>query len=400
MYGKDVLRVFTFSLMLMGGSVLIGAGCDGGGAPPDQGTKVVWSQKTDKPNLGLAQPVMDGDSVYAVTGYRVKSYHVETGDLGWVTRVSDPDDLLSGRELIEDRSTLFINDNDEVTAISKADGRIRWQTEVLDFRGVKRVRMAETATHLFLPGYDKVVRLRKEDGTVDLRIPIDRKEPGEVTQVAYGPRAHDGVLYVPTGYARDSLSYTEGNVFAFDAETGAYIWGYEAPNRYVPYGNRDSARADGAVFGLGLSDNRVVFPSGQSIVSLDAATGEEMWESLYPEDGFSYDAVVSGDTVFVGSLGKVVYAIDLETGEEYWSKELKASIMDVFSIRDGRIYFVAHAGGRIWVLDRESGSVVWSGLPPGHAGNPRIRVYLTPLAIGEEYMVALDGTKIYGLEKP
>lgn len=105
--------------------------------------------------------------------------------------------------------------------------------------------MTENDSHLFLGGTGEVVRLRKDDGTVDLRIEVDRLlHPDADEQNAYDPEIFgDDMLVVPASYFFDGAEEVSGNVFAYDAHTGDLLWEHELPQKQIPQPNSsDSMR--------------------------------------------------------------------------------------------------------------------------------------------------------------
>lgn len=274
-----------------------------------------------------------------------------------------------------------------------------WRTYVKNFDA--DWTMSQNTAHLFVGGDNEVMRLRKADGAVDLRIPIEQLEPEDVKQNAHSPVvSNDGILYVPTGFYRESFGATEGNFLAFDAQTGNYRWGFDIPNRKEKLaGRRDSSYVDAATYGADISDDLVVFPAGQTIYALNRFTGEKQWETFFEGDAFDLGVTIKDGVVYVGSLQEHVYALDLGTGEILWQTYSPGSITTILTVQDERVYFCNEAGEQLWVLEATTGEVIWNGFPP-EFDEDRSYTYLSPLAVGEGYMVNVGSEKIYALTVP
>jgi outer membrane protein assembly factor BamB len=156
---------------------------------------------------------------------------------------------------------------------------------------------------------------------------------------------------------------------------------------------------DAGTYDADISDDLVVFPAGQTIYALDRFTGEKRWETFFEEDAFDIGISIGKGMVYVGSLQQHVYALDLQTGEVLWQTYSPGSITTILTVKDGRVYFCNEAGGQLWVLDAKTGKVIWNGFPPEYEEDQDY-YYLSPLAVGEGYMVNVGSRKMYGLTVP
>ena len=366
------------------------------------GWEVAWSRSFSGDYATSAQPVIDSERTYVALGPSLQCRSLEDGEKCWSTDMIASDQDLSAGEILESAGRLFVNDGPLVRAFAKTDGRLVWSTQIQDFRSTINARMAQNTSHLFLGGKGEVVRIRKDDGTVDLRIPVEQLAPDKFAQTAYEVQVDEGQLFVPTAYHRDSFEAIRGNVLVFNAQTGAYQWGYDVPHRYVkPPSVSDSIKLDADVERVGLGNERAVFAASQSVFALDRSTGEKKWDVFFKDDGFGESVVVKSGTAYVGSLGARVYAFDVRTGEQRWaSREMGGSLFTILTAKHGRVYLGNEAGGQIWVLEAETGEVIWHSYPPEYATEGIPYTYVSPLAVGEEYMVNVGGRKIYALTIP
>ena len=112
----------------------------------------------------------------------------------------------------------------------------------------------------------------------------------------------NGVVYV--GSNEQSYETAGGNIYAFDAETGAKIWNYST---------------NGAVYSSpAVSGNMLYIGADDSVYAFNASTGAKIWN--YTTGGFmnSSPNVVNG-VVYIGSGNNNVYALDASTGLKLWN---------------------------------------------------------------------------------
>lgn len=170
-------------------------------------------------------------------------------------------------------------------------------------------------------------------------------------------------LYVTTGF---------GDVISLDAASGEEIW-----REYIrsPMRSGPSVRS-GRVFVLTV-DNR--------ILSLNAENGSILWEQEGIGDGASLlggaSPAVDGTTIVVPFSSGELVAMDIETGRMLWSDSLTAirrtnSVASLAHIRGnpiidrGRVYAISHAG-IMASIDLKTGERIWDS-EIGGIGNPWI----------------------------
>jgi outer membrane protein assembly factor BamB len=113
---------------------------------------------------------------------------------------------------------------------------------------------------------------------------------------------------------------TEGNLFAFDAETGDVLWQHDFNEEY------GAKTAMWGYSGHPLVDGNklisIVGGEGSYVVAFDKDTGKELWKNLTsPEQGYSPPAIlnVMGQRQLVLLRPDAVTAVEPETGKEIWS---------------------------------------------------------------------------------
>lgn len=134
------------------------------------------------------------------------------------------------------------------------------------------------------------------------------------------PIIHDGVMYL--GNPGDVIQ-------AIDAATGDLLWQYRhplPPKEKFPIALGQSKRS------ISLYGDRIIFATwDNTIVALDAKTGEHVWESkrggdLYVQNSsgpiVANGIVVAGSTCQIAAFGCYVTGHDVRTGQELWRNEL------------------------------------------------------------------------------
>jgi alcohol dehydrogenase (cytochrome c) len=159
------------------------------------------------------------------------------------------------------------------------------------------------------------------------------------------PLVHDGVMFLHT--APDTI-------LALDAATGQELWRHV----YKP------AVASTMKMGLGLAGGRVFAPTSDlHVIALDARTGEKAWDhtielsppatnravfNLRSAPLVVGDKVIQGVTASAGPGGGFIVALDINTGKELW--------------RFHTIARPGEPGGNTWndlPLEKRTGGSVW-----------------------------------------
>jgi PQQ-dependent dehydrogenase (methanol/ethanol family) len=130
-----------------------------------------------------------------------------------------------------------------------------------------------------------------------------------------GPSVWNGVMYVAT----------QTGVMALDATNGATLWNYSSPNP-------GTVITDSAVRGAPLVfDGRVYIATRYgAVVGLDAATGEEIWNSPLTNEswneGFTTNPIWANGKIIAAPAGAAgggapgkVHAVSAEDGELLWT---------------------------------------------------------------------------------
>lgn len=362
--------------------------------------EIAWSIPFSDNYVTAVQPLLDNDRVYLTLGPTVRCYRLNSGDLCWQARMLSRDRDIGSREIFDSPNRIFVHSGARVHSYTKADGDLVWETVIPDFDLPAFARAADTDTHLFFGGNGEIVRLRKSDGGIDLRIPVDTLQPEGVVQTARNVRVVDGMLYAPTVYFRESFGVVEGNILAYDADTGTLKWAKRLRNPEIPSnGSDESIRLDSGAYALAADANKVVVPAGQVVYAFDPKSGEQLWDRFFPNDGFSTSVTMHDRTAYVGANSSMLYAIDATNGDLQWSTETSGTLTTILTVSDNRIYFCNELGGDLWVLDQETGDVIIRAVPSDYSQQSRSDTCVSPLGVGATHLVNIGGRKIYALTK-
>ncbi len=392
------------SCLFLLSTLLFIPGCDlfGGGDDRYLMGQLIWSH--DLPDylgkdysVNTTQPLIDGEVVYAVGAGKLFSLELADGTVRWQRSLSGPH---FSDNMVHDAEALYIVHNRLVEAYNKHDGTRRWQMSdglSVRFGGV----LIQTEMHVYPSDTDgEVGRVRKRDGVVDQRITLTDLKPENDEQTS-GTLMHtdDNYLYVPTSYYEPGAPDIGGNVLAYDASTGDYRWGYEVPMRRVPvpgypgnYWMLGGGAEEGVVWG-----SFVIISASSSVIALDRFSGELRWQQTFEESaGFWLGMALVDDVVYVGATDGIIYALDPETGEVLRESQVGGSIITLFAVDEGRIYLTTTTA-RIAILDAGTGQVLWESLAPDDKASGGYSEFLSPVAVGNGYMVNVGSKKIYCL---
>ncbi|HLR25037.1 MAG TPA: PQQ-binding-like beta-propeller repeat protein [Fodinibius sp.] len=406
-----MVKIVTYVLAMS--SLLSSCDLFGGRGDDPKGGEVVWRLENQRENLVGTQPLIKDGKVYFIQDGYLKAYTLDKGNRVWQTQIVSEGNGGYNHRLVESGDKVFLDQGFDIQAHSKSDGSIVWETQVTDdaeeVSGIGEPIMSQDEDHLYAGRKGYVLQLRKRDGQIVRRYPLDRMVPEGVLQGSTEPIISpfgDGMLYVPTSYWDPSGSYPEeasgGNVFAFDASTGDLIWERQiivtTANPY-PDVPGDSLTSSPNMYDAEVQGDLLIVLAGSAVVALDRLTGEKVWESVFSDDGFDVGLATNEHGVYIASAGWHATGLDLETGEEIWRRDITFSNTSIPTVQDGRFYFNNSGGGGIWVLDTATGSVIYHKNTPNH-DRDSYDVYISSLGVGEGYMVNVGSKAVYCLRVP
>lgn len=385
-----------------------------GGANNEHGVKggeVVWRIENQEINTVSTQPLISDGEVFFLQDGNLKAYTIDTGNQIWSRQIVQQGDGDFAHKILESGNKLFLDQGFNINAHSKSSGSIIWETNITDdgseLGGIGNPIMSQDELYLYAGRRGYVVKLRKSDGQITQRFPLDQLAPEGVIQGTTEPVIFpkDDILYVPTSYYDRTTPGEEefgANMFAFEANTGKVIWQTrveyaiadtrtEAPN--------DSILVSPPIEDIELTESLIIALQGRAVVALDRTTGQIQWYNNFPESGFDVGLAVQGNGVYAASVGSFAHKLDLHTGDELWRRDIRFSNTSIPTVQNGRLYFNNSGGGGIWVLDTDDGSIIYNQNTPNyHQDN--FDVYISSLGVGEGYMVNVGSKAVYCLKVP
>jgi outer membrane protein assembly factor BamB len=388
-----------------------------GGGGEDNGIgggEVVWSIENQTDRLVGTQPLIENGKVYFLQDGYLKAYGLEDGNYIWKTQVAWRSAGDYSRTIVESDDRLFLDQGYNIKAFNMSNGSLIWDTRITDdgeeVSCIGSPVMSQYEAHLYAGRDGYVVQLRKADGQITRRYPLDRLVPEGITQGSTEPIISpfgDDILYVPTSFWDDRVAGEEepkGNLFAFDSESGEMLWGrrmeFKMPRIFGDNPNpEDTVIVSSFLFDIEVIESYVVLLVGRFVSVVDRFSGEERWSRFFPDDGFDVGLAVEGTGIYIASAGWHATRLDLETGAIVWRRDIRFSNTSIPTVTDGRMYFNNSGGGGIWVLDAEDGSVIFQENTPNYR-NDSFDVYISSLGVGEGYMVNVGSKAVYCLTVP
>jgi outer membrane protein assembly factor BamB len=151
------------------------------------------------------------------------------------------------------------------------------------------------------------------------------------------PAVADGVLYV----GAENTDLQQYAVYALNADSGDFIW--KSATAGPPFGSPAVA------FGL-------VYVVAGNVYAFDANTGALVWQSQ--DSNCQYSPTLVNGTVYVVCDSNVVYALNAETGTPFWQYSTKGRINASPSVDNGMLY-VNSGDGNLYALNADTGVVNW-----------------------------------------
>lgn len=189
----------------------------------------------------------------------------------------------------------------------------------------------------------------------------------EIAMASGPPVVADGRVYVPAG---DSL-------LVLDADSGDELWRAENGHRGATFWASPTV-SDGVVY-IGDGDAQVR--------AFDAETGDRLWRFETERGVYAAPTLAHHQLVF-GTSSERVYSLDPETGEERWHRDVFGDVMARVAVRPPSI-LVTTAAGEVYSLSLH-GEGLWRRRLPD-------RIDCPPTVVGDAAYVGCNDGKIYAL---
>jgi|GEM_PF-6555974 len=150
------------------------------------------------------------------------------------------------------------------------------------------------------------------------------------------------------GFSQSSVFFESGgNLYSLDASSGQVLWNVS----FAPLFLSTPYYSNGVLY-AGATDN--------SFHALDAATGQEIW--VYDTGAWvESEPVIYGNSIYFGSNDHNLYSLDKDTGKLIWKFKVDEAIQSpaaVFRAKDRRLVAFTTNDGFLYVLDPSSGKQV------------------------------------------
>lgn len=278
----------------------------------DNAVQTVWVRNDLAKDRIVAAPLQVGEVVYVATADNLLlALEAETGTEIW----RFPTEFSIWAQPTYYEGTLFIASMDRfLYAIDAENGSEKWSVKLTGAMSAQPVVNPE-ANLVYAASYDREVHAFGMDSGEEV----------------WSVQASDWVWSAPA-LANDTLYFgdSSGRIFAVNATTGDKVWESSVHSMNVVAGviQNPPLQIKGSIQASPVVQNGVVYFASLGnteseeglLVAINAATGEELWQTTTPASLFSTPVIV-GDVVVVAmqSEAGVLQGYELETGQFSWS---------------------------------------------------------------------------------
>jgi len=341
---------------------------------------IEWSFQADGPVRG--SPLVGSELVFIGSGDG-NFYAIEraTGEERWRFPAGSPihSSPAGGGDLVYfgDRANVFY-------AVNRSSGRLKWRIETGSDRAWE---WGAEGWDYFTSSpvvVDGLVVVGSGDGNVyafDAESGRQRWRVSTEGRVRSSPAVEDGVVYVGSA---------DGRLYAIELLTGELLWRFETQgvaHVSAEFGfDRKTIQSSPAV-----ANGVVYFGSRDGgTYAVDASSGELRWRYDHTTPWVISSPAVSDGSMFEGtSDGLYVHSLNSETGEEYWRFQTRNRAFSSPGV-SGEVLYIGTHSGRLLALDTATGSLSWE-LRFGGA------VMSSPVVDGDRLYVGCDDGAIYSI---
>lgn len=303
-----------------------------------------WSQKLESSNrrdgTGFGAGIgLEGDRLVVASGFGfVAAMDANTGAEIWRTETEAP---MTGAPTIKDGRIFVSSNNNEVLALSLADGTLLWSDQAI----------AESARVLGSPS----------------------------------PAAVEDIVVAP---------YSSGEVIAYLAANGRRLWNeaLASVGQFTPISSINDIGAR-PILGGGL-----VFAASQSGVfaAIDGRTGDRVWQQPI---GTTQAPALAGEYLFIVGVEAELACIKAGTGQVVWVKQLTKFTKE--KKQQGRLTYAGPviASNRILVVSSKGELIAFD--PQTGDETDRLKlgdpVYIEPIAVQDKLIVLTDDARLIAI---
>lgn len=278
----------------------------------------IWTRNDLAADRIVAAPLQVDDIAYVATADNLLlALEGETGQEIWRF---EADFSIWAQPTFHDGILYVASLDRHLYAIDAADGSEIWAAELSGAMSAQPVINVEENL-VYAASYDRAVHA----------LDMDSGEESWVVEamdwIWSAPTLADGTLY---------FGDSSGNVFAVDATNGDILWqaGVHAMNTVAGAAQNPPLTIKGAIQASPAVQDGVVYVASLGneeseeglLVALDAATGDELWQTTTPAPLFS-NPIIIGDVIVVAlqSEAGILQGYELENGRLSWSYQAPES---------------------------------------------------------------------------
>ncbi len=318
---------------------------------PAEGPKLLWSFEGLGP--GHASATVTNTNVFTAG---------TIGEESWVFKFSLDGKLiwksLVGKEWVESypgvRTTpMFYNGKlyimtafGEVVCMNAETGKHIWKVDLMKTYGAQQIKWGMTENLLLddnklycVAGGEEanVLALNPENGALIWKC----KAKGEIS-------AYNSPVIAKHGNRKILLTQTEKSILGIDAQTGAFLWSHDQPNRWSVHANTP-LYFDGKVFCVsGYGKGNVMLK-----LSDDGSKVTELWRDSVFDNRHGGWAMLDGIIYGAGDASKVWVALDANTGKIIKQEKTFGKTGNTIAA-DGMVYGYSETG-EVGLIDPNKG---------------------------------------------
>lgn len=314
------------------------------GATPTIAPTVSASTPTTQPTTQATVPASDADTDWAQFGFDAQGGRCNPNEtslslhtapelkLAW----SDANGAYTESSPVVAHGVVYVasdNPHTAIRAFSAKTGELLWLQVLPNVVETSPTTPAVANGIIYVGSADTLYAFDATTGA-----PLWGKATGNTLQG--WPVVDSGLVYI---------SSQDGHVYALDATTGAPAW--TAP---LSLGGEPAV----ATTGLTIDGGVLYIGAGQSLYAFDAATGHLVWRIAAP-GGLSESAPVVGDgVVYIGGFDGRLYALDARTGATRWSA-LTGNVINASAAVAYGLVVVGSGDGVVYAFHATTGALAW-----------------------------------------
>lgn len=211
-------------------------------------------------------------------------------------------------------------------------------------------KTTQPATGWPTAGYDRANTRYSPSGTPVMRPTRAWSTPIE-TPVRQ-PVLADGRVYMPD----------QSVLRVYDAATGEELWEFSKGTGDTHPVTTPTVRDGVAYLGTGSES--------ESVVALDAKTGDRLWSRAGKQIGAVYGTPTvgeNGNRLYVGTMQAQIFSLDAKTGATRWHKDVFGPLKNTLAVRSPLVIATTNAG-EVYAF-KENGEALWRRQFSGGSGS-------------------------------